>query len=236
MVACPGFVLPCREISLKMRRFRYRSAKIIWGLCACSISLNSQGEGTIGLKTQMTRRVYITGASGTGVSTLGRALAQALHAPHADVDDFYWLPTDPPFSQKRRVADRLKLLRRALGDDGWVLSGSFDSWGEPLLARVDLVIFVSVPTGIRMARLRTRERNRFGARIEKGGDMAAIHAGFMAWASRYDDPDFLGRNRAQHEDWLQSLRCPVLRLDGTMPTADQVQAVLDHPALEPSFA
>ena len=34
----------------------------------------------------MTRRIYITGAAGTGVSSLGRALAQRLHVSHADVD------------------------------------------------------------------------------------------------------------------------------------------------------
>ncbi|MYM54920.1 AAA family ATPase [Thalassovita mangrovi] len=184
----------------------------------------------------MGRRIYITGASGAGVSTLGRELARVLDVPHADVDDFYWLPADPPFSQKRRVNERLSLLKRALGRGGWVLSGAFDRWGDPLLSKVDLVIFVTAPTGIRLARLRARERARFGERIKAGGDMAAIHTGFMAWASRYDDPDFSGRNRAQHEDWLQSIPYPVLRIDGTQPTAEQVSTVLDHPALETSFA
>lgn len=184
----------------------------------------------------MTRRIYITGASGAGVTTLGKTLSGALQVPHADVDDFFWLPTDPPFSQRRRVADRLNLLQRALGDDGWVLSGSFDGWGEPLLERVDLVIFVTAPTGIRMARLRARERARFGNRIDEGGDMAATHTGFMAWASRYDDPNFYGRNRARHEDWLDSIPYPVLRIDGTAPTDQQLRAVFDHPALETSFA
>ncbi|MBR9650672.1 AAA family ATPase [Thalassovita aquimarina] len=184
----------------------------------------------------MGRRIYITGASGAGVTTLGQGLARALNLPHADVDDSYWLPTDPPFTQKRRVNDRLTLLRRALEHDGWVLSGSFDRWGDPLLSQVDLVLFVTAPTGIRLARLRARERARFGDRIEEGGDMAAIHAGFMAWAARYDDPGFSGRNRGRHEDWLQSLRYPVLRIDGTRPTEEQVKTVLDHPALTASYA
>ena len=35
------------------------------------------------------------GASGAGVSTLGRALAGALALPHHDTDDYFWLPTIP---------------------------------------------------------------------------------------------------------------------------------------------
>ena len=46
-------------------------------------------------------RIYITGASCAGVTTLGSALARALDAVHVDVDDYYWLPSDPPFSRKR---------------------------------------------------------------------------------------------------------------------------------------
>ena len=41
-----------------------------------------------------TRRIHIVGASGAGVTTLGRAVADALAIPHHDTDDFFWLPTD----------------------------------------------------------------------------------------------------------------------------------------------
>jgi adenylate kinase family enzyme len=33
------------------------------------------------------RRIHVTGASGAGVTTLGRALADALAIPHHDTDD-----------------------------------------------------------------------------------------------------------------------------------------------------
>jgi adenylate kinase family enzyme len=35
------------------------------------------------------RRVHIMGASGADVTTLGRALADALAAPHHDTDDYF---------------------------------------------------------------------------------------------------------------------------------------------------
>ncbi|MCY1465501.1 hypothetical protein D9M71_836530 [compost metagenome] len=62
------------------------------------------------------KRIYISGASGAGVSTLGAALADRLRVPHIDVDDYYWYPTDPPFEKSRPPEERLVLLKRVLAD------------------------------------------------------------------------------------------------------------------------
>jgi adenylate kinase family enzyme len=45
------------------------------------------------------RRIHITGASGLGVTSLGRALADALALPHHDTDDYLWLPTTPLYRE-----------------------------------------------------------------------------------------------------------------------------------------
>ena len=45
-----------------------------------------------------TCRIHVFGASGAGVTTLGRALADALGTPHHDTDDYFWLPTTPPIA------------------------------------------------------------------------------------------------------------------------------------------
>ncbi|MGU3577249.1 adenylate kinase, partial [Brucellaceae bacterium C25G] len=55
-------------------------------------------------------RIYITGASCAGVTTLGAEIARLLSIQHIDVDDYYWLPTDPPFTIKRPPEDRVKLI------------------------------------------------------------------------------------------------------------------------------
>jgi adenylate kinase family enzyme len=57
------------------------------------------------------RRIHITGASGSGVTSLGRALADALALPHHDTDDYLWQPTIPPYRKLRDVPDRLRLMR-----------------------------------------------------------------------------------------------------------------------------
>jgi len=57
-------------------------------------------------------RIYITGASCAGVTTLGHTLASLLGLSHLDVDDFYWLPTNPPFTTKRAPNERVILIQQ----------------------------------------------------------------------------------------------------------------------------
>lgn len=165
-------------------------------------------------------RVHITGASGSGTSTLGRALAQRLAMPHFDTDDIYWVPTHPPYRRKRDIADRLRLLGELLGERrSWVLSGSLDSWGGPVVPLFDLVIWLDTPTDIRLARLAARQLVRYGrAAIAPGGEMYDEHRAFLDWAADYDTGLSAGRSRRRHEAWLLELPCKVLRLDGSRPT------------------
>src|SRR5262245_13419262 len=110
------------------------------------------------------RRIHLTGASGSGVTTVGRALASALAVPHHDTDDYYWRPTIPPYQEKRPLADRIHLMNELfLPRADWVLSGSLDSWSDSIAPHFDLVVFVWTPTEIRLARLREREARHFGA-------------------------------------------------------------------------
>ena len=51
------------------------------------------------------------GASGAGTTTLGRSLADHWSVPHADADDYFWVPTVPPYVEKRPEADRVTLMR-----------------------------------------------------------------------------------------------------------------------------
>ncbi|MCF5704375.1 adenylate kinase [Pseudomonas syringae] len=161
-------------------------------------------------------RIYITGASCAGVTTLGQHLALLLGIRQVDVDDFFWMPTNPPFTTKRSVSERVSLMQQELGDDDWVLTGSCIDWGDALIAHADLIVFVVTPTSVRLERLAAREKQRFGERIAPGGDMHEIHVAFREWASQYDNPDFSGRNRAWHEAWLSAQTASVLRLDGTI--------------------
>ncbi|KAH7411355.1 hypothetical protein BKA64DRAFT_379482 [Cadophora sp. MPI-SDFR-AT-0126] len=165
-------------------------------------------------------RIHILGASGSGVSTLGSNLSSILSIPVFDVDDYYWVLTDPPFTTKRSIPDRIALLKPLLisaqeEHGGWILAGSMGTWGGPLMEDVEHVIFVDTPTEVRMSRLREREYKRHGDRIREGGDMYEESTAFLTWAERYEDPTLdEGRSRRIHEDWLKEVKVPFTRFNG----------------------
>jgi adenylate kinase family enzyme len=171
-------------------------------------------------------RIHIMGASGAGVTSLGRALADTLAVPHHDTDDYFWLPTTPPYQKIRERADRLRLMHEVfLPRAGWVLSGSLAGWGDAIIPTFDLVIYLVTPKEIRLQRLRTREATRYGAdAVAPGGWRHQETEEFVEWASQYEDGDRASRNLAKHQAWLATLPCPVLSLDGAQPLPELVAA------------
>lgn len=173
-------------------------------------------------------RLHILGASGSGTTTLGHLLARHLNLCHLDTDDFFWEPSEPPYTTKRDPSQRLALLHRAFaGHDRWVLSGSLCGWGDPLIPLFGAVIFLTVPAETRLERTCRRERERYGAELEEGGRMYQKHREFMAWSAGYDDPmPSVGRSRLGQETWLAGLPCPVIRIENTGTRAELLAAAV----------
>lgn len=171
-------------------------------------------------------RILITGASGAGTSTLARALAGRLASQCFDADEFFWHPTDPPFWDRRPVAERLALLRAmVLPRRDWILAGSLIGWDEGLGERLDLAVLLRLDRALRLARLEAREMRRGGVDPE-----------FLAWAQGYDDPAFAGRNLRRQQDWLAGLGCPVIALDAAAAVealAGAVVSALDRREARP---
>ena len=174
-------------------------------------------------------RVHILGASGSGTTTLGAALADRLGHPHVDADSLFWLPTDPPFTTKRPKDDRQAMLHRLLPVSGqWVFSGSAPEWATALEPFYDLVVFLRRDRALRMERLRRRQTAQYGKRIEPGGDMADHNVEFMKWAEAYDVAGPEQRSQFVHDAWLATLKVPVLRLNSAAPLQELVFAVLSR--------
>ncbi|OPX45154.1 cytidylate kinase [Ruminiclostridium hungatei] len=176
----------------------------------------------------MNRHIHILGASGSGTTTLAGELSKLLGYEHFDSDDYFWLPTIPPFTEKRPVSDRIQLLEKDLkGVDSWILSGSNCGWGDFLISSYDLVVFLYVPPEIRIKRLIQREIERYSIeRISHGGDLYESHKAFIEWAAAYDTAGLEMRSLALHNEWLKRLNCGVIRLEGTQSVEERIRAVL----------
>jgi hypothetical protein len=160
--------------------------------------------------------IHITGASGSGTSTLGKALAGELEGAFLDADDFFWSPSDPPFQVRRPVEERRSLLLAELSRaDIAVLSGSVNAWGIEVEDAFDFVVFLYVDTALRLERLRERELQRFGK----------ANPAFLDWAAQYDEGPPEGRSLAKQRAWLSARSCPVLNLEGDLSTQQRLARV-----------
>ncbi|GAB3704320.1 AAA family ATPase [Spirosoma flavus] len=170
-------------------------------------------------------RIHIFGASGSGVTTLGKALSAELAIPYFDADDYYWLPSSPPFEIKRDPLERNSSLLKDLNEQtSWVLGGSLDSWGEFWPSLFDLVVFLWLPTDIRVERLWQREIERYGWHQQDSIQQQRSRE-FIDWAAAYDSGLLKGRSLPRHEAWIRQLLCPILRLEGDLTVEERMKAV-----------
>ncbi|CAM4063429.1 AAA family ATPase [Saccharibacillus endophyticus] len=170
------------------------------------------------------RHIHIFGASGSGATTLGRALGERL--PHAvlDGDDYFWAHK---FDETRPPEERVKLLKANLKrHDRWILSGAVCGWGDAFKPEFDLVVFLYVPEAERLNRLKAREYHRYGEQSLPGGQMHEESIAFLDWAALYDHAGEEVRSLQLHERWMKDLKCPILKIEGVHSVEERVELVL----------
>ncbi len=156
------------------------------------------------------------GASGSGQTTLGKALANKLAFTFLDADDFYWLPTTPAYQEKRDMESKLSLILSAMESKPVVIAGSIIGWGSVLEQCFDLVVFLSLDTDIRVSRLKMREQQELGF----------VDDEFIAWAQEYENPSFYSRNRVKHLSWLASRQAKVISIAGDLTVEQRLALTL----------
>ncbi|UCG60333.1 MAG: hypothetical protein JSV52_08330 [Candidatus Zixiibacteriota bacterium] len=172
-------------------------------------------------------RIHIVGASGSGTTYLGRALARELGCAYIDTDSIFWEPTFPPFQKFRPEEERTRLLLETVQTHPvCVISGNFAGWGDPVIPLLDLVVFLYVTTEERLKRLKQREALHFGEEaLAPGGYLHQNYTEFMEWAAGYDMGGEEIRSLQKHEKWLTKLPCPVLRLEGVLSLESQLNEI-----------
>lgn len=80
------------------------------------------------------------------------------------------------------------------------------------------VVMIKVPKEIRLQRVRNRSFQKFGNRMLIGGDLYGQEEAFFKFVeSRQED---------YVESWVQTLNCPIIKIDGTKPVYENVEFII----------
>ena len=59
-----------------------------------------------------------------------------------------------------------------------------------------------------------------------GGDMYEQSQAFLQWAASYDDGDVNMRSRRLHDQWLGTLPCPIICIEGEHTVDEQLDVLM----------
>lgn len=167
--------------------------------------------------------ILICGLNGTGKSTLGRLLADRMEYEFIDNEDLFFPKADPSytFSNPRSKEEAIQLLEEKISrNNRFVFAAVKGNYGGRLIASLDHIVLIEVPKQIRSKRVRDRSYQKFGDRILPGGDLYDIES---KWFSLTDS-----RPDTYVSDWLETVNCPVIRIDGTLPVENNLDYIVSE--------
>ncbi|WP_437608358.1 shikimate kinase [Erwinia sp. V71] len=83
-------------------------------------------------------KINVIGTSGSGKSTVARAIARQLALPYIEMDALFWLPHWGESSDEQLFAK----LEQALQQPGWVLDGNYNRTRTVKWRDVDIIVWV----------------------------------------------------------------------------------------------
>lgn len=164
--------------------------------------------------------IIMCGLNGSGKSTLGKVLAERLHFYFIDNEDLYFPKTDPIYIYAApRTREEVKNLfsNEIKAHKNFVFSSVKGDYGESIY---QYAVLIDVPKDIRIERVKNRSFQKFGSRMLSGGDL-------YEQEQRFFD---LVKSRAEDtvEKWVQSLNCPIIRIDGTKPIEENINLIIEQ--------
>lgn len=111
---------------------------------------------------QLGQRISIVGTTGSGKTTLAKAIAQQLQLPHVELDALHW---EPNWVEAPNEVFRAR-VEAALKGDRWVVDGNYSEVRDILWGRADTVIWLDYPFWTVFGRLVGRSLHRSLTRQE----------------------------------------------------------------------
>jgi adenylate kinase family enzyme len=112
----------------------------------------------LGVRMDQAQRIMIIGGSGSGKSTLARQIGAAMGLPVVHIDPMYWAPG---WAQRPAEETRALSLAAAAGE-AWVFEGNHVETMDARAERADLIVFLDLPRGLRLARVVWRSVRHYG--------------------------------------------------------------------------
>ena len=169
-------------------------------------------------------KIYgLLGKNGTGKSTLGKALAEKLNFYFIDNEDLYFPKTDPNYiyaSPRTREEVENLLFSEIRAHENFVFASVKGDYGEAIYPFFQYAVLIDVPKDIRIQRVKNRSFQKFGKRIFPGGDLHEQEERFF---------DFVkSRSENAVEEWVRSLSCPIIRVDGVRPIEENINLIIEQ--------
>ena len=167
--------------------------------------------------------IIICGLNGTGKSTLGKALAEKMHFHFIDIENLYFPKTDPNYiyaSPRTRKEVKKLLSDEMKTNKNFILASVKGDYGEDIYSLIQYAILLDVPKNIRLQRVKKRSFQKFGNRMLSGGDLYEQEENFFHFVESRDENTV--------EEWVKSLKCPVIRIDGTQPIDENTELIIEY--------
>ncbi|MBQ3527416.1 MAG: AAA family ATPase [Clostridia bacterium] len=166
--------------------------------------------------------IQICGLNGSGKSTLGRALAEKIGFYFIDDENLYFSssnPNEPYTNPKPRHEVEQLLMNEVKNHPDFVFAAVKGDYEKDIISMYDYVIMLEVPQSVRSQRVRNRSFKKFGSRMLLGGDLYNQEEAFFQMVE--------SRQGSYVENWLQTVKCPIIRVDGTKPIDENVEYIIN---------
>lgn len=165
--------------------------------------------------------IIICGLNGSGKSTLGKALAAKLGFYFIDNEDLYFPKTNPAYiysSPRTREEVEKLLFNEIKAHENFVFASVKGDYGEQFYPFFQYAVLIDVSTDIRIQRVRNRSFQKFGNRMLPGGDLYEQEEKFFEFVK--------SRPENTVEEWVQSLKCSIIRIDGTKSIDENIDYII----------